>query len=109
MAKEKSNSNLPSWDRDIDQSAALYVGKRMYYQLTSDEGRTDDYYKVPAIITKVTLGERGGQFGSQQVVDLAIGRSIEHGGSFDKANVVYFSGGREPGTCDTLQSEDFTH
>lgn len=105
MAKQPTTTTQPSTWADLDASAQLLPGKRVYYQLTDDEGRTDTYYKVPAVISKVEVGEREG---AQLVADLDISRSADAGGSFDKVNVP-FDNSRGPGTFDTIQPGDFTN
>jgi hypothetical protein len=100
MAKGKTNS--PASFSDIDEGAALMVWKRVFYQLTTEEGWNGTNSKVPAVIVFVEQGERAG---SSLVADLFIMRSAALGGAFSKDNVP-FDNGRTNGTFDNIQSSD---
>lgn len=101
MAKDKSTASAASFE-DIDKGAALMVGKRVFYQLTEQEGWNGTNSKVPAVVVFVEQGERAG---GTLVADLFIMRSAALGGAFSKDNVP-FDNGRDNGTFDNIQPSD---
>jgi hypothetical protein len=88
---------------DLDSSIVPFPGKRVFYQLTPDEGGTPLDSKAPAIITYDYRGERDEQ--GRLVVDVFVMRPAHKGGAFDKARVPGDSG-RTAGTWDTAQTGD---
>lgn len=86
----------------IDEGAQILVGKRVFYQLTTDEGWNGTNSKVPAMVVAFTPGERDGV---SLVADLFIMRSAVLGGAFSKDN-VRFDNGRANGTFDSIQPSD---
>jgi hypothetical protein len=101
MAKDKTSASASF--SSIDEGAALMVWKRVFYQLTKEEGWDGlGTPKVPAVVVAVTQGER---VDGTLVADLFIMRSAALGGAFSKDNVP-FDNGRNNGTFDNIQSSD---
>ncbi len=89
----------------LDSGIAPLHGKRVFYQLTDEEGGTDepDGRKTPAIITFNYRGKRDGN--GVLVSALFILRPGFRGGPFVKDEVPGDSS-RSPGTWDTIHPGD---
>lgn len=98
MAKDKggNNPNISEIDDDISD----VCGKRIYYQLTDEEGGSDaEGRKVSARIAKTYKDGRRDAQGH-----LISHIFVDYNGGFNKDS--YLSSGREPGTFDVFKDGD---